>query len=220
MSSNYLKVVYDNKSHPYTDYPKQLCSYLFQSFGFKSGMKMLEPGCGRGEFLNNFMKLGIDVCGIDISSESKDFGHNFPIDICDIENESIPYSDNHFDIIFSKSFIEHLYKPEIFLDEAYRVLKPKGKFLTLVPDWESNYKIYFDDYTHRSPFSSQALNDAYKIHGFSDVKVFKLRQLPIVWKYPILNYLCSAISPAIPVRTKNKFLRWSRELMLVGYGTK
>ena len=113
-----------------------------------------------------------------------------------------------------------MHKPEKYLDEAYRVLKPNGRFLTLVPDWESNYKIYFDDYTHRSPFTMQALNDAYRMHGFSNVKVFKFRQLPIVWKYPLLNYFCAAISPMIPVRTKIKFLRWSRELMLVGIGQK
>ena len=44
----------------------------------------------------------------------------------------------------------------------------------------------------------------------------KIRQLPIVWRYPVLNHICAAISPFIPVRTQNKFLRWSRELMLVG----
>ena len=57
MAKNYLSVVYDEKSHPYSDYPKKLCAYLFQSFGFKEGMKMLEPGCGRGEFLKNFKDL-------------------------------------------------------------------------------------------------------------------------------------------------------------------
>ena len=54
MAKNYLSVVYDEKSHPYNDYPKKLCAYLFQSFGLKQGMKMLEPGCGRGEILKNF----------------------------------------------------------------------------------------------------------------------------------------------------------------------
>ena len=220
MSSNYLSIVYDQKSHPYTEYPKKLCAYLFQSFEFKKGMKILEPGCGRGEFLGNFAELGLDAYGVDISNEAKNYDHNFPVEICDVENAPLPFPDNHFDIIFSKSFIEHLHKPEIYLNEAYRVLKPDGKLLTLVPDWESNYKIYFDDYTHRSPFSAQALNDAYKIHGFINVKVFKFRQLPIVWKYPFLNYFCALISPFIPVRTKNKFLKWSRELMLVGIGHK
>ena len=70
MAKNYLSVVYDEESHPYNDYPKKLCSYLFQAFALKKGMKMLEPGCGRGEFLNNFKDLGLDVIGVDISAEA------------------------------------------------------------------------------------------------------------------------------------------------------
>ena len=123
-------------------------------------------------------------------------------------------------MLYSKSFIEHLYYPERYLSEALRVLKPGGKLITLVPDWESNYKTYFDDFTHRTPFTQASLTDAYKMYGFSEVTVYKFRQLPIVWKYPMLNYVSSAIAPFVPIRATNKFLRWSRELMLVGYGTK
>ena len=220
MANNYLSVIYDEKSHPYNDYPEKLCAYLFQSFGLKKGMKMLEPGCGRGEFLNNFKELGLDVVGVDISLEAANFKNGLDVRLCDVESEELPFEDNVFDVIYSKSFIEHLNYPEKYLEEAYRVLKPNGILLTLVPDWESNYKTYFDDFTHRSPFTKVALTDAYKMYGFKDIDVFKFRQLPIVWRYPKLNYFCAAISPLIPIRTKNKFLRWSRELMLVGSGRK
>lgn len=220
MARNYLSVVYDDSSHPYTDYPAQLCAYLFQLFELDKGMKMLEPGCGRGEFLNNFKKLGLNVTGVDISPEAINYKDGLDVKICDVENEKLPFEDNYFDVIFSKSFIEHLYHPERYLEEAFRILKPGGQLITLVPDWEANHKIYFDDFTHRSPFTNVALIDAYKMYGFSKVNVFKFRQLPIVWKYPKLNYFCAAISPFIPVRTKNKFFRWSRELMLVGVGVK
>ena len=181
---------------------------------------MLEPGCGRGEFLKNFKEMGLDVIGVDISPEAVNFDNDLNVKICDVEYEPLPFDDNTFNVLYSKSFLEHLYYPERYLEEAYRVLKPGGLFITLVPDWESNYKKYFDDFTHRSPFTSTALEDAYKMYGFSKVNVFKFRQLPVVWKYPKLNYFCAAISPFIPVRTKNKFLRWSRELMLVGVGVK
>ncbi len=95
-----------------------------------------------------------------------------------------------------------------------------GIFLTLTPDWQSHYKIFFDEFTHRKPFTTVALSDAYKMYGFKDINVYKFRQLPIVWKYPILNYFCALISTLIPVRTENKFFRWSRELMLIGVGKK
>lgn len=220
MESDYLTVVYDEGQRPFTDYPKKLCHYLFQTAKLKPEMKMLEPGCGRGEFLANFQDLGLDVTGVDISPNAKEFSTGFPISLCDIENEALPFENNTFDVIFSKSFIEHLYYPERYLKEAYRVLKPGGILITLVPDWEANYKIYFDDFTHRTPFTKVSLCDAYQMFGFEDSKVYKFRQLPIVWKYPLINHFCSLISPLIPVRTKHKFLRWSRELMLIGIGKK
>ncbi len=220
MVKQYLSVAYDLKSHPYSDYPSKLCAYLFQAFELRKGMKMLEPGCGRGEFLSNFKRLGLDVVGVDISKEAKNFGHDFDIKICDVENDKLPFEDSTFDVIFSKSFIEHLYYPERYLKEAYRILKPGGLLLTLVPDWESNYKIYFDDFTHRTPFTSISLTDAYRMFEFKEVKVFKFRQLPILWRYPFLNYISMIISPFVPVRTKIKFFRWSRELMLIGSGKK
>tara|TARA_B100000575_G_C23137168_1_gene660904 strand:- start:2612 stop:3274 length:663 start_codon:yes stop_codon:yes gene_type:complete len=220
VTKNYLSTVYDEESHPYGTYPEKLCFYLFKTFDFEKGMKMLEPGCGRGEFLNNFQNLGLDVVGVDLSPEALEYDNNFEVKLCDIEKEKLPFVDNSIDIIYSKSFIEHLYHPEKFLEEAYRVLKPNGVFLTLTPDWESNYKIFFDDITHRTPFTMTALEDSYKMFGFKDIKVTKFRQLPIVWRFPILNYFCALISFFIPVRTKIKFLRWSRELMLIGFGRK
>ena len=218
--NNYLKVIYDEESHPYTTYPMELCTHLFKKYKMKKGMRLLEPGCGRGEFLLNFKNLGMEVFGLDLSEEAQSFSKDIELSICNLECDDIPYPDNYFDIIYSKSFLEHLRSPDNYLKECYRVLKPGGTLLTLVPDWESNYKIYFDDYTHVSPYTSMGLKDAYKIFGYTEIKVIKFRQLPIVWKYPFLNYVSAFISPFVPVRTKNKFLRWSRELMLVASGIK
>ena len=220
---DYLKVVYDEASHPYTDYPAKLCAYLFQCFRLKPGMKFLEPGCGRGEFISHFRNLGLECHGLDRSAEAKALLENeysIPAMVCDVEKDGLPYQDNFFDVIYSKSFLEHLRNPDLFLIEARRVLRPGGLLLSLVPDWEANYRTYFDDFTHRTPFTSISLADIYRICDFERVSVYKFRQLPMVWRYPLLNHFCSAISPFIPVRTQNKFLRWSRELMLVGSGYK
>jgi len=217
--ADYLSVVYDPKDKPYTDYPEKLANYLFKAFEMKVGMKILEPGCGRGEFLRAFKNLGMEASGLDISEETRKLLNEDEIDlsVCDVESETgLPFSDNYFDVIYSKSFLEHLNNPGAFLEEANRVLKPGGLFLCLVPDWESQYKIFYDDVTHKTPFTKVALSQILKINNFEKTKVYKFRQLPIVWKYPILNYFCAGISPFIPVRVENKFLRWSRELMLIG----
>lgn len=219
--ADYLKVVYDTKSHPQTTYPGKLCSYLFHTFQMQKGQKFLEPGCGRGEFLEEFNKLGLDCYGIDLSEYSGTMCPEVEVKKkVDLENDTWPFPDNNFDIIYNKSLMEHLRNPDRFLVEARRVLKPGGKIICLIPDWESNYKTYFDDFTHRTPFTNVSLSDIYKITDFNNIKVYKFRQLPIVWRYPIVNVFCKLISPFIPVRTKNKFLRWSRELMLIGYAEK
>ncbi|MDA9550050.1 class I SAM-dependent methyltransferase [Oceanospirillaceae bacterium] len=218
--ADYLDVVYSESSHPYTEYSAKLCYYLFESCGMKKNMIMLEPGCGRGEHLRHFRDLGLKVYGLDISKQAPKLAPDLEISVCDISSQKLPYPDNHFDIIYNKSFLEHLNEPIKFVEEAYRVLKPGGLFLSMVPDWETQYKIYFDDFTHKSPFSTVSLTNIYKVNNFHDVNVYKFRQLPVVWKYPILNYFCAVISPFIPIRAKNKFFRWSRELMLVATGRK
>ena len=171
--------------------------------------------------LEEFNKLGLDCYGVDLSEYSGSMCPDVEVKKkVDLENDSWPFPDNNFDIIYNKSLMEHLRNPDVFLQEARRVLKPGGKIICLIPDWESNYKTYFDDFTHRTPFTSVSLSDIYKITDYKNIKVYKFRQLPIVWRYPVVNLFCKIISPFIPVRTKNKFLRWSRELMLIGYAEK
>ena len=92
--------------------------------------------------------------------------------------------------------------------------------VVLIHYWESQYKTFFDDYTHRTPYTIKSLDDIYNVFNFENVAVRKFRQLPLVWKYPSLNNVCKLISPFIPVRTSNKSLRWARELMLIGEGRK
>lgn len=218
--SDYLKIVYSEENTPYTSYPEKLAQYLFNHFKMKPQQTMLEIGCGRGEMLRNFKNLGIEVYGIDLSPLAPNFQEDINIAVGNVEEAPLPYEDNSFDIIYSKSVLEHFYYPERYMKEAYRVLKPDGIIVTLVPDWESNYKTYFDDYTHRTPFTQISLADILKIHNFRNVDVYKFRQLPLLWKYPFLNYFSAMLSPFIPVRVNNKFLRWSRELMLVSYAQK
>ena len=137
-----------------------------------------------------------------------------------LDNEPLPFENDYFDFIYHKSLLEHLWHPEHFMKECIRILKPGGVLLSLVPDWEANYKIYFDDFTHRTPFTQVSLTDIYRMCDFEQIEVFKFRQLPIVWRYPMLNYVCAMISPFVPFRTEIKFLKWSKLIMLISSGRK
>lgn len=217
---SYLDVVYDPQKRDKNNYPELLCKHIVSSFLKINSGKFIEFGCGTCEHLRVFERLGFSISGVDLDPNIKNYSKGIKIYKCDVQKNKLKVKDNSFDVVFSKSFVEHLTKPDDYFKEAYRILKPGGIVLTMVPDWESNMKIYFDDHTHKSPFTTYSLKDAYEMNGFKKVNCFKFRQLPIVWKYSYLNYLCQLTSIFTPHRAKNKFLRWSKELMVVGLGEK
>ena len=220
--SDYINTIYNDESRPLNSYPGKLAKYIFSNFNLKANDKFLEPGFGRGEFLNEFKKLGLDCYGIDISDTAGDlFKGNLKIKTgINVEQDTWPFPDNYFDCIYSKSLMEHLQDPQKYLNEAKRVLKPGGKILCFIPDWEANYQIYFDDHTHVKPFTKISLRDILRMTDFKSIKVYRFRQLPITWKYPFMNIISYLVSFFVPHRSKIKFLRWSKELMLIGYAIK
>ena len=214
----YLRVVYSEKQRPYTSYPGKLCKYIADEY-FNGGYKtVLDIGCGRGEHLREFQKLGYQVKGIDLSEEAKELSKDIDIDIIDIEKERLPYEDNSFDVVFSKSLIEHLNNPENFMKEAYRVLRPGGRLITMTPDWESVYRTFYEDYTHRTPFTENSLRDIHQIFSFTKVGVEKFRQLPFLWKYPWLS-IFSRLFSYFP-KSDIKLIKFSKEVMLLSWAEK
>jgi len=51
-----------------------------------------------------------------------------------IRDDKLPFSDNMFDCIISDYVLEHVEKPEMFLSEVYRVLKPGGSYFFRTPN--------------------------------------------------------------------------------------
>ena len=105
-----------------------------------------------GDLLEEFRKLNLKVIGTDLLESA---GKDYPLLKVfqnNIEKEALPFRSESVDIIFSKSFVEHLYNPKLFFDEAYRVLKKGGKLITLTPDWEVQTKKFYDDWTHKTRF--------------------------------------------------------------------
>jgi len=214
----YLRVIYSEKRRPYTSYPSKLCKYIVENYFKPNYETLLDVGCGRGEHLREFQKLGYQVRGVDLSNEAKELLKDMEIEIVDIEKEPLPYGDSSFDVVFNKSLIEHLNNPENFMRESYRVLKPGGRLVTMTPDWESVYKIFYEDYTHRTPFTKESSHDIHQIFGFKEVQVRKFKQLPVLWKYPWLN-IFSKILYYFP-KSNIKFIKFSKEIMLLAYGKK
>ena len=221
-NQRYISVIYNETTRPLTSYPQSLARHLFKKYGLKKNTKLLDIGCGRGEFLRGFIECGVNGYGVDLSLAAERYCPNAVLKIADLENEPIPYDDNTFDVVYSKSVIEHFYRPEILVNEMHRVLKPGGLAITLCPDWYFNYRIYFEDFTHRTPFMRSSLRDIQMMHGFENVEVGLFRQLPLLWKHPWLMpaaELTRLIAPDC-LKPHSKWVRFSKEIMLLSVARK
>ena len=219
---DYLAVTYNKVDKPFTQYPDKLTRYLFSRYQLLQGKEILDLGCGRGEFLKGFIKCGLKGYGVDRSTMAKSICPEAEISQSDLGEEPLPYEDNSFDIVFSKSFLEHFYYPEKLVMEIYRIVKPNGLVITMVPDWGSVYKTFYEDYTHRTPFTLASLRDIFIINGFDDVKVEKFRQLPFLWAIPWLEPFCALVALATPraLGLYSKLVKFSKEIMLLSSCTK
>lgn len=220
---DYVEVVYNEQDRPLTDYPNRLAYYLFTRYGIQPGQKLLDIGCGRGEFLRGFINCGVRGFGVDRSSAAQRYCPQADLRVADLESSPLPFDDNTFDVVYSKSVIEHFYYPEKLIKEIYRVIKPGGLVITLCPDWEFNYRIYFEDYTHRTPFMQSSLRDIQVIHGFEEIKVERFRQLPLLWgNGRVLMPFAELTRILVPgfLSKYSKWVRFSKEIMLLSSSVK
>ncbi|MBA2686656.1 MAG: methyltransferase domain-containing protein [Gemmatimonadaceae bacterium] len=219
---DYVDVIYNERDRPLTAYPDKLARYLFDRYEMSAGVKLLEVGCGRGEFLRGFISAGAEGHGVDRSRAAEKYCPEASLKIADLEIEGLPYADDAFEVVYSKSVIEHFHNPEKLVMEIFRVLKPGGLVLTMCPDWEFNYKMYFEDYTHRTPFMQASLRDIHLIHGFEDVRVERFRQLPVLWSRSWLvpfSEMTRILAPGF-LKPRNKWIRFSKEIMLLSSARK
>ncbi len=222
-ADRYLDVVYNEEDRPYTEYPDLLAQHLVTRFGLPAGAQLLDVGCGRGEFLRGFIRAGLSGSGVDQSTIARELCPiGTDIRAIDLEKEVLPFADSSFDVVFSKSVIEHFYFPERLVKEILRVLRPGGVAITMCPDWEANHKIFFEDYTHRTPFTMTSLRDIQLIHGFVDVDCNLFVQLPVIWRNPWMRPE-STITRYVALnrwKRRSKFVRFSKEIMLLSSGRK
>ena len=217
LSRDYVSVIYNEEDRPFTKYPDLLARHLVIRYGISKGKKILDLGCGRGEFLRGFIRCGLNGFGVDRSLTAKSICPEAEILQSDLEEAQLPYQDNSFDVVFSKSVLEHFYYPEKIVQQIQRVLNPGGLVITMVPDWQSVYKTFYKDYTHRTPFTCTSLRDIFIINGFDNVQVEKFIQLPFLWTMPWLKPFSTLVASMTPpcLSSHSKLVRFSKEVMLL-----
>ena len=114
LNANYVDVIYNPSSKPFTDYPSKLINYSIKRYKLAKNSSLLELGCGRSEFLKEFIDQGMIGYRVDISDYAKSYCKDGKIVLCDLSKQKLPFSDNYFDIIKLLSFLTRILIPDYF----------------------------------------------------------------------------------------------------------
>jgi SAM-dependent methyltransferase len=128
--------------------------------------ELLEVGCGRGDFVRVARMQGFSVTGCDIFGGRKPVGDD--ITFFDGALRDAKFHDESFDVVVVRNILEHLFDPNIEINEIKRILKPHGYLYLKVPNVAFEHglrcrlmyqrKYHFDPPYHLNYFSPTSLH--------------------------------------------------------------
>jgi SAM-dependent methyltransferase len=141
-----------------------------------AGKRVLDIGCGKGFFVRELSKIGIQAEGIDLSASAVSEGRT-GLGISGLRSGRIEDQEDwreRFDVVTAWATIEHIPSPNDFLDSVGRVLKPGGKIVFdtgLAGDFLDRYAPgliqWYDPPQHLFVFSRVGLELLLRKSGFS-----------------------------------------------------
>ena len=177
--------------------------------GCKSG-RLLEVGCGDGDFLVSAEADGWQVTGVDFSAAACEKTRrrlkNGEVLCGELQPFQLPAEQ--FDLCVISDVIGHVRSPLDFLREIHRVLKPGGTLFIATPstdswsarfmrqkwmEFKADHLAYFDRQTlqtalFKSGFQDVIVEPGWKILNFDYVKMH-FERFPVPLLTPIVNFM-------------------------------
>ncbi len=185
---------------------KQFSSFI-QDFSLE-GKKVIEIGCGRGEFLSLIQKCGVDAYGLEYSEDSVKHCVKDGLKVSKgfIERGNDELKDAPFDAFFILNFLEHLPDPNSTLTEIYNNLADAAVGLVEVPNFDMILRNkLFSEFIcdHLFYFTMETLNTTLRLNGFEIVDCKE------IWH----DYIISAfVRPVRNYAGKGKKAEWTKEI--------
>ena len=148
--------------------------------------KILDLGCGDGDYSIALKEQGFDVMAGDIDKERFRYAGQIPFEYCDI-TKTLPFKNSTFDYLLLMEVVEHLRNPYDVLKEINRIIKSGGSLILSTPNilnLKSRFRFLFEGaYEYfREPPLDQAKRPKENI--------FNLHLVP--YRYQELEYLLAA----------------------------
>jgi len=143
------------------------------------GCKVLDVGCGNGEFLIKLRKLGASkLVGIDFSEAAVALCNEKGIETYNGIFTDFQQESQSFDAIFMINYIEHVLSPKNELTQAFRLLKPGAKLIGELPNFASLDRKLFGRYwggnhvpRHTFQYDPQSLRKLLVDAGFGNIQI-------------------------------------------------
>ena len=120
-----------------------------------SNLKILDVGCGDGVISEPILKMGNYIASVELPVVATFSKKCNVSSIMAGDAETLAYAQESFDLVIASEVLEHLWEPQSFLGEAYRVLKPNGCLIIETP--EGKMGLNYD--SHRHFFTVELLKD-------------------------------------------------------------
>jgi SAM-dependent methyltransferase len=170
---------------------KKKTNFLLESVISKfSGLpkgKVLDLGCGDGDYAKRLKDLGFDVVAGDIDISRFRYKNEIEFKYCDITKE-MPFSADCFDYVLFMEVVEHLRNPYVVISEINRIIKKDGSLILSTPNilsLKSRFRFLVEGtygYFREAPLD--------QVKNPKEV-IFNLHIVP--YRYHELEYLLSAI---------------------------
>ncbi|MBN2198403.1 MAG: class I SAM-dependent methyltransferase [Candidatus Aminicenantes bacterium] len=145
---------------------------------FPQGGRVLDLGCGRGEFMDMLRENGLRSLGVDLNSQMVGLCLDKGLDCRrgDLLEVLAGEPDRSLDGVFSSQVVEHLGPEAIrrLVELAFQKLKSGGTLVLETVNPLSVFAlvhIYFLDMSHRTPVHPQALRFLLESAGFENVEL-------------------------------------------------
>lgn len=157
---------------------------------------LLDVGCGAGGYLQAARELGCTAKGLEPSATHATVGRTLGLDIEQAYFEPGMFPDESFDLVILSHVIEHIYDPQAFLAELYRVVRPGGTLLVITPSADSLVArlsgrewVMLKPIDHVSMLSERSF-ESMGVHGWGEVKFSRSE---FVWE-PLASLASAALT--------------------------
>ena len=138
------------------------------------GKRLLDVGCGGGNFTWAWKEFGFQATGIDLNAEYQDVGRANGLDL-HAANLAEFVKDRTFDVVFYHHVLEHIREPVEELKIAFDALAPDGLLIVVVPGLRSAPRKYLGDLrdyfhiAHVTAFTKKSLTHVAAKAGFKPI---------------------------------------------------